>query len=390
MSEAQILIATNVIADAELAANALRGEFKSVLVSSRPDSALTDFEVCKPEVLVMAFRDLADAEHHYRSLCQSSELVRKHPHRTLILCRTEDVKSAYQLCKGGRFDDYMQFWPMTFDPYRLPMSVRHSVRHLHIASAMEAAAAELAAHVQQVAAINPLLTQALDAGDKQLQRAGESAQQLSRDMAAVLSATAKTSEADRTHAAGQFRSHLQTLTEQVEGLALWSAELRRKSEPHLQSVRTMQELSANPAAGQADPARASVLVVEDEEFQQQILFRLVTKENLHCEIAGTGAAALEAINKRRPALILLDYALPDTDGVALLRRIRSDTALEAVPVIILTGNGDKQIVVSSMRAGANDFMIKPVNAERLREKLRQYVAAEASTPGSGTGVRKHP
>ena len=83
------------------------------------------------------------------------------------------------------------------------------------------------------------------------------------------------------------------------------------------------------------------------------LFRLVTKENLHCEIAGTGAAALEAISKRQPALILLDFALPDTDGVALLRRIRSDTVLEAVPVIMLTGNGDKQIVVSSMRAGAN-------------------------------------
>lgn len=377
MNDARVLIATNAIADADLAANALRGEFNGVLISSRPEAALTDFEVCKPEVMVLAFRNLADAEEHYRGLYKSSELVRTHPHRTLVLCRTEEVKNAYQLCKSGRFDDYMQFWPMTFDVYRLPMSVLHSVRHLRIASALEAGAAELAQRVQQVSGIEPLLTKALDAGDKQLQQTRETVDLLGRDMANALAAAASPAGEDRTNTGRQCHSRLQTLADQVEALARWSGELRRQSEPHLQAVREKHDPNAAPHAGEGDPERLSVLVVEDDEFQQRILMRLVNRENLHCQIAGTGAAALEAIGKRLPALILLDFALPDTDGLALLRRIRSNPALGAVPVIMLTGNGDKQIVVACMRAGANDFMTKPVNADRLREKLRHNVAQVA-------------
>lgn len=87
---------------------ALRSEFKGAETSCRAESALADFERCKPEVLVLAFSDQGNAVSHYAALSQTSEFVRQHPHRTLVRCRTEDVPKAYQLCKSGRFDDYMQ------------------------------------------------------------------------------------------------------------------------------------------------------------------------------------------------------------------------------------------------------------------------------------------
>lgn len=374
MNLASILVASGARADAELAANSLRGEFKNVEISWRTDSALADFERCKPAVLVLAFRDLGEAERHYAALCTASLVSRAHPHRTLVLCRTEDVSHAYALCKAGAFDDYAQFWPMSFDALRLPMSVLHAVRNLRIASALQNSASELMAHASRVVAIDPFLTQALADGEQRVARTADAVHAFDRQFGALADA-AGANVAIGPDAAERCGAAAQTLVDQVEALAKWSAELRRHSEPHLQAVRAMQRATLSRPKVPSDtdkPARLSVLIVDDDEFQQKVLRRLVAQANLDCEVVGTGAAALESIRTRPPALVLLDYVLPDTDGLALLRRVRSTPELAALPVIMLTGNGDKQIVVASMLAGANDFMVKPINAERLREKLLRY------------------
>lgn len=387
MNSAKILIASGARADAEIAAHSLRGEFNNVEISWRTDSAVADFERCKPAVLVLAFREIGEAERHFTALRNDSIVANVHPHRTLLLCRTEDVNQAYALCKAGVFDDYAQFWPMSFDALRLPMSVLHAVRDLRITIALQSSASELMAHARRVVAIEPFLTQALADGEQRIAQTADAVHEFDRQFEALADA-AGANIATGADAAQRYGASRKTLVDQVEALAEWSAELRRHSEPHLHAVRALHRTTLSglkvpavpgapgaPSDSDSDkPARLSVLVVEDDEFQQKIMRRLLSQEKLDCEVVGTGAAALESIRARRPALVLLDYMLPDTDGVALLRRVRSTPELAALPVIMLTGNGDKQIVVASMQAGANDFMVKPVNAERLREKLLRYIA----------------
>ena len=377
MSLPKILVVANEKADAELAADALRHEFKAVQTSCDAAQSVADFERHQPDVLLLAFRDLGEADRRYSALCQASELARGHPHRTLILCRSEDVLAAFGLCKGGRFDDYMKFWPNTFDIHQLPMSVLHALKYLRTAEALERSANELLAHANRVAAIDPFLTRALADGEKQVQRTSESVQQIHRQMTTLLDAdgAARATELG----SGAFRARLQTLVDQVEGLVKWSGELRKESEPHLQWVRSLAKSSVSlglRAAGLA-AKRAPILVVEDDEFQQKLLARLLDQESLQSEAALTGSAALEAVGRYVPSLILLDYELPDTDGISVLRSVRANPALAKVPVIMLTGNSDKQIVVTSLQAGANDFMVKPVNPQRLREKLRQHLGSAA-------------
>lgn len=376
MNPAKILIASGARADAELAAHSLRGEFKTVEISWRTDSAVADFERCKPAVLVLAFREIGEAERYFAALRNDSSVANEHPHRTLLLCRTEDVSQAYALCKAGGFDDYAQFWPMSFDALRLPMSVLHAVRDLRIATALQSSASELVAHARRVVAIEPFLTYALAEGEQRVAQTAEAVHEFERQFEALAEAAGAT-VAIGADAAQRRGASLQTLVDHVEALAEWSAALRQHSEPHLQAVHALQRATLAQASVPSDsdkPARLSVLVVEDDEFQQKVMRRLLSQEKLDCEVVGSGAAAIESIRARRPALVLLDYMLPDTDGVALLRRVRSTPELAALPVIMLTGNGDKQIVVASMQAGANDFMVKPINAERLREKLRRYIA----------------
>lgn len=376
MNSAKILIVSGARADAELAAHSLRGEFKNVDISWHTNLAVADFERCKPAVLVLAFRELRDAQRHFTALRNDGTLAHVHPHRTLLLCRTEDVSQAYALCKAGGFDDYAQFWPMSFDTLRLPMSVLHAVRDLRIAVAMQSSANELSAHARRAVAIEPFLTQALTDGEKRIAQTADAVHEFDRQFEA-LAAAAGAHMATGVDAAQRCGASRQTLVDQVEALAEWSTELRRHSEPHLQALRALRSttVGGQGVLGPNDkPPRLSVLVVEDDEFQQKVMRRLLSQEKLDCEVVATGAAAIESIRVRRPALVLLDYLLPDTDGVALLRRVRSTPELAALPVIMLTGNGDKQIVVASMQAGANDFMVKPVSAERLREKLLRYIA----------------
>ena len=376
MNSAKILIVSGARADAELAAHSLRGEFKNVEISSHTDSAVADFERCKPDVLVLAFRELKDAQHHFTALRKDSTVAQVHPHRTLLLCRTEDVNQAYALCKAGDFDDYAQFWPMSFDPLRLPMSVLHAVHDLRITVSLQSSANELMAHARRAVAIKPFLTQALADGDERIAQTADAVHEFDRQFKTLADASG-TPIAVGVDAAQRCGASRQALLDQLEALAEWSAELRRHSEPHLQALRALHSTTlGGPGVPSASdkPPRLSVLVVEDDEFQQKVMRRLLSQEKLDCEVVGTGAAALDSIRARRPTLVLLDYMLPDTDGVALLRRVRSTPELATLPVIMLTGNGDRLIVVASMQAGANDFMVKPVSAERLREKLLRYIA----------------
>lgn len=111
-----------------------------------------------------------------------------------------------------------------------------------------------------------------------------------------------------------------------------------------------------------------LLIVDDDEVDRMAIRRALTKTNLTLAIAeaSNAATALETIAATNPAAepetgdrftwILVDYQLPDLDGLALVSQLRGQGVL--VPIIVLTGQGDEQIAVSLMKAGASDYLVK--------------------------------
>ncbi len=126
----RIMVATDVVADADLVRTLLRDEFDNVVVSTNPDRAIQDFEEHRPEVLILAFDGLDKAERYYLGLYRLSRVVHTVRHRTLILCNKDDLRRVYELCKKEYFDDYVLFWPLTHDAPRLPMAVHHMLWRL--------------------------------------------------------------------------------------------------------------------------------------------------------------------------------------------------------------------------------------------------------------------
>ena len=121
-----------------------------------------------------------------------------------------------------------------------------------------------------------------------------------------------------------------------------------------------------------------VLIVDDDPVQRRLLQNVVEKAGYQVATAESGEAALALITAPDGPhfeCIVLDLVMPDLDGLGVLGRMREVGI--AIPVIVQTAHGGIDVVVSAMRAGAVDFTVKPVGAERLLVSLRNALATRA-------------
>src|SRR5438552_10786588 len=119
-----------------------------------------------------------------------------------------------------------------------------------------------------------------------------------------------------------------------------------------------------------------VLIVDDDPLQRRLLENMASRFGYDVMIADGGDAAVAAFTDPDAARIhcmILDLVMPDLDGYGVLTRMRE--AALSIPVIVQTAHGGIDTVVSAMRAGAMDFVVKPVGAERLQVSLRNALSA---------------
>ncbi len=92
-----------------------------------------------------------------------------------------------------------------------------------------------------------------------------------------------------------------------------------------------------------------------------------------------------------PAVVLLDVKMPKIDGLEVLRRMKSDNKLRRVPVVMLTSSREAQDIVESYELGANAYVVKPVNFEKLMQAIKQlglfWGVVNQPPPGSVEGDR---
>src|SRR5256714_1833499 len=114
-----------------------------------------------------------------------------------------------------------------------------------------------------------------------------------------------------------------------------------------------------------------ILVVDDDALSRKVLAQLLRAAGYDCRVSKDGSEALDMIHAQPPSLLLLDFDMPGPNGAEVLRRLRSDDdpAVAQIPVIMLTAHGSEESEVSCLRAGADDFVTKPVNAAVLRARI---------------------
>ena len=114
---------------------------------------------------------------------------------------------------------------------------------------------------------------------------------------------------------------------------------------------------------------ASILIIDDETTLARNAARFLEKGGHGATTASTGREGLKLFGELRPDAVVLDFRLPDMDGLAVIAAIRADDT--QVPIIMITGHGSIELAVAAMKAGANDLLTKPVALGELRQRIAQ-------------------
>ena len=129
---------------------------------------------------------------------------------------------------------------------------------------------------------------------------------------------------------------------------------------------------------------ARILIVEDDERIRLSLQLVLEDEGNAVDLADSGEAALDALARRQPDVVLVDLMLPGMDGFELCRRLR---VLSDVPILILTARSDSHDVVAGLEAGADDYVVKPAVPKELSARVRALLRrATRSEPGRAGSV----
>ena len=113
------------------------------------------------------------------------------------------------------------------------------------------------------------------------------------------------------------------------------------------------------------------LIAEDDSVSRRLLQAALQKWGFEVTVTTQGREAWEALQQPgAPSLLILDWLMPEIDGVEICRRIRASEALKSSYVILLTSRGSKEDIVEGLEAGADDYVTKPFDHGELRARVQ--------------------
>jgi CheY-like chemotaxis protein len=128
--------------------------------------------------------------------------------------------------------------------------------------------------------------------------------------------------------------------------------------------------------------RPLILIVEDDPETRSVYAEALRLDGFVTDIAHNGLQALEKALGQIPDLVLADIAVPGIDGIELCRRLRANASTRELPIIAVTGYGDRDYHDRALQAGANRVLTKPCELDALVRDVRELVAGARATDSS--------
>ena len=126
-----------------------------------------------------------------------------------------------------------------------------------------------------------------------------------------------------------------------------------------------------------------ILIVDDVATNRIVMKVRLTAAGYRPVVASDGATALALAQAELPDLVLLDLTLPDISGIEVLTRLRADPLTQGLPVVVLSAQPDRDLRVACLRAGADDYLAKPVDDQTLLARIRSFMRQRAEFEGLG-------
>jgi PAS domain S-box-containing protein len=202
--------------------------------------------------------------------------------------------------------------------------------------------------------------------------------------------------ASREGQGSTFRVAIPLGTRHVAPEAMAAASARRAdpSRPSLILEEVKRWLPDDGAAAGPGPApdseiavRGRVVLADDNADMREYVRRLLQQDGYLVEAVGDGRAALLAIERQRPDLLLTDVMMPGMDGFALLRAVRSHSALNDIAVVMLSARAGEESTVEGFDRGVDDYLVKPFSAVELKARVRASIGISRLRRATGERER---
>ena len=374
---AKVLVVSDDASDASQVMEQLRGEFPAIRASTNPDVAVAGFEADLPDVLVLAFKELGTAQEYLVGLLRLGGKARVHKFRTVLLCDKSNVAKAYELCKKGHFDDYVLYWPLSYEGSRLPMCVWVAVRAL-AAVAVKPSEAELRDHFMHLKEAGAVATASFKSGAEQMDATSRALRSTHESIDAALNEVrVQASEAARQSGGSpamegwaerlrllqehRLKPALVSATAALSPVQAWRKDFQQRLDAEL--------AKASELITKVGVLRPTLLVVDDDPLARKVVAAALAESGYALLFAADGNEAFLVVGSTIPDLILMDVNLPGLDGVALTKKLKSTAGLNQIPVLMLTGDSRPETVARSVGAGAASFLVKPFTRPALLAKL---------------------
>ena len=120
-----------------------------------------------------------------------------------------------------------------------------------------------------------------------------------------------------------------------------------------------------------------ILVVDDEKQNLKLIETILLPLKYQVRLAADGEEALQKISEETPDLVLLDIMMPKMDGFEVARRLKKEDATKIIPIVMVTSLGELEDKVKALEAGADDFLVKPVDSVELKARIKSLLKVKA-------------
>ncbi len=347
------------------------------------DAAIRFFEAKKPALLLLAFNSLHRAETFYLTLFHACENIYDIPHQVIVFVTRSELERAYELCLREIFHSFVIVRPLLSQHF-LRLAVTHALEKREARLTIQRGHKlmhRLAGHVEgmreefdQLVRENKVFREKQHGAQKGLVTSINARLGIFRDslmgpdmkeIVTVHDFEALHREFERVREGGivdQLEHHHAKMEKALDS---WTGNL----EKHLMLLE-----KASVEVKQVKDSRVvKILVIDDDDIQRHMLCTVLEGRGYCVLQAANGNEGMGMLLSTEPDLVLLDYEMPDLDGVSLLRKVRTSPQLKDLPIIMLTGHHEKEVVKLCLASGANDYLVKPVHVERLHEHLNIFL-----------------
>jgi response regulator RpfG family c-di-GMP phosphodiesterase len=357
----------------------LGADFGKISATTCEESARLLFKENRPALLILSYEHVGEALEFYLSLHDSVLKTTAIPHKVLLFCNNKGSETAYNLCKHDVIDDYIACRPL-FDPFRLRLSVQQNIerykqelRYAKNANNLEKITSDIQSlsvltieKLQQFVGEQIKSTKFLDQHSKKLSQA---TRELQKNIKSLFSKN------NNRKLGAIIEKEISGFKEKSvdKPILSLSEELHSTQNKIEYLVNDFKLFLNNLDSSIHKQKEIKVLVIDDDDMYREMVLSMLENEALTIKTFNCGYAAIEYLQSETTDIILLDYNMPNINGLAVLRLLKASGTLKEIPVVMLTGVNSKQIVVESIKAGAKGYIVKPSNRKILLNKINSIV-----------------